>query len=51
MPLWPVWPEYVVADALAVLVIAPALLSLRRPYRPRGSAEAKQPVLGPSSDG
>lgn len=46
MPAWQVWPKYVVGDALGVLVVAPALLSLRDPFRGRGVAETAMLVFG-----
>lgn len=45
-PVWQVWPKYVVGDALGVLVVAPALLSLRNPFRRRGVAETATLVVG-----
>ena len=39
MAFWQVWPKFVVGDALGVLVVAPALLSLRHPNRPRAATE------------
>ena len=39
LPFWQVWPKFVLGDALGVLVVAPALLSLRTPFRRRGAIE------------
>ena len=46
LPVWQVWPKYVVGDALGVLVVAPALLTWRMPRRLRRVGESLALVAG-----